>query len=293
MGCEAQRRPGVMLGLWERGREASLVEPRRCASPFPLARSRGQAGFTLVELLTVITIIAILATLLMTTLSSVKRKAREAVCTSNLHQIGIALNLYIEEHGKRPPDLQTLALTKFLGDARVLICPADKAGGKLNSPVTAQESVVARSPTASNAAELRTSYQHPLGWPDEQWTRLLQTPSGAGVAVCFYHDIRSANASANASAIDNQLNGQTEAMILRGNLDGTVVRRQVFGTELASNTMNSSTPPSANDLKFGGSSAPAEANSPGTGSSFAASGNTPPVASPEPSWSLFSDDASP
>lgn len=59
-------------------------------------------GFTLIELLVVIAIIAILASLLLPALARSKDKARRVVCTSNLHQFGIAMTLYIEDHAEVP-----------------------------------------------------------------------------------------------------------------------------------------------------------------------------------------------
>src|ERR1051326_6186269 len=68
-------------------------------------RRSERPGFTMVELLTVIAIIAILAGILFPVFVTVRKNVHKATCTSNLHQIGVGLKLYKDDHGAYPEAL--------------------------------------------------------------------------------------------------------------------------------------------------------------------------------------------
>jgi prepilin-type N-terminal cleavage/methylation domain-containing protein len=62
-------------------------------------------GFTLIELLVALGVIAVLAALLLPALSRGKESARSLSCLSNLHQIGIGLQLYVSDSANRLPTM--------------------------------------------------------------------------------------------------------------------------------------------------------------------------------------------
>ena len=115
---------------------------------FCLQAKTGRA-FTLVELLVVIAIIALLAALLLPTFGRAKESGRATACLSNLHQIGIALQIYVSENNNKLPVMYDVStdpvaaatntsacinrvLAPQLGNTNVLRCQSDlpQANGK-------------------------------------------------------------------------------------------------------------------------------------------------------------------
>lgn len=72
-------------------------------------RSSIENRFTLIELLVVIAIIAILAALLLPALKAAKNQANSILCTSNLKQWGVAMDMYVSDNlDYYPPSLNTI-----------------------------------------------------------------------------------------------------------------------------------------------------------------------------------------
>ena len=65
-------------------------------------------AFTLLELLCVCVIIGLLSAIVFSVFSSTRTKSHEAVCLSNLRQIGLGVKMYESDYGDIPHEFKTL-----------------------------------------------------------------------------------------------------------------------------------------------------------------------------------------
>jgi prepilin-type N-terminal cleavage/methylation domain-containing protein/prepilin-type processing-associated H-X9-DG protein len=107
-------------------------------------------AFTLIELLVVIAIIAILAAILFPVFAQAREKARQTTCLSNLKQVGLATQMYVQDNDERLffyastaspsrshtgavlPDADSVnpvrwwnALMPYMKSDLILVCPSD------------------------------------------------------------------------------------------------------------------------------------------------------------------------
>jgi prepilin-type N-terminal cleavage/methylation domain-containing protein/prepilin-type processing-associated H-X9-DG protein len=68
-----------------------------------IMRRAAKSGFSLIELLVVMAVLAVLVTLLLPAVNKVREAAHATACRNNLHQIGMALQNYVDAHGCLPP----------------------------------------------------------------------------------------------------------------------------------------------------------------------------------------------
>src|SRR6476660_4381812 len=124
----------------------------------------------------------------MSALSTAKRKARQSVSVGNLRQIGLAFNMYTDDHRRRPITYGVMVQEKYLTE-RSLLCAEDKitgnwAGliedtganqfGSLPPSVTTDGGTI----VFSNPPPIETphSYFKSFALPDDVWDRIDKSP---------------------------------------------------------------------------------------------------------------------
>jgi len=107
-------------------------------------------AFTLAELLVVISIIAVLLAVLIPALTKARQQSQKIVCSSNMRQMGIALQCYFEDNDTRLPNSSChitdpnqywlKILSKYLKQNLLFKCPSDTAKEFIdwNKPLSGQ-----------------------------------------------------------------------------------------------------------------------------------------------------------
>jgi prepilin-type N-terminal cleavage/methylation domain-containing protein len=103
-----------------------------------MERKHTGRGFTLIELLVVIAIIAILAAILFPVFAQAREAARKASCTSNMKQIGLAIQSYCTDYDETYPPSQAgpnsanaswpTILFPYVKNEGVFTCPSGERG---------------------------------------------------------------------------------------------------------------------------------------------------------------------
>ncbi len=126
---------------------------------------RSSRAFSLIELLVVMAIIAVLASLVLPATARAKRSARSASCLSNLHQIGLALDLYVQENNDRLPSCAELpSVNTNLPSLTVVLGPYPKTKAVFRCPEDRTLFPVEQTSYEWNMYLNGASYGHPEDW---------------------------------------------------------------------------------------------------------------------------------
>ncbi len=163
-------------------------------------------GFSFVEVMVVIAIVLVLAAIISSVIVSSKSKARESVCISQLHQVGIAMTAYSEQHdGHLPQSNKLVGLLPTLSTWELLMCPQDAYRKGAN-------------PAATYYAKRTISYVIVSIVGPEALQEMNAIDPMHGLAICYVHGKQTAHfASGGANPLSD-----FEGPILRVRTDTSV-----------------------------------------------------------------------
>ena len=218
-------------------------------------RQRKAPAFTLTELLMVIAIIGILTAMLLPTLARSKEKAYQAKCSSNLKQLGYAIQMFADDNGDRLPgpvwqgvydvynnETERLPyyLTSYLGlpapsvqlrTCPVAICPAAALRNRptpASTPPESLENPISYLANAEVTNALTDTLTRPFGYPySSPFYRLPKGPDELPKKVL---EIKYPSSSWGVTDIDQQnaFPGGLYFRFLSANKVHLTVRNQLF-----------------------------------------------------------------
>ena len=156
--------------------------------------TRNVGAFTLLELLTTIVIVGILAVLLFPAISTMRARAQRIQCTSNLRNLYVAAENYLQQNGSWPQIAEDdseegttafaqawiAALTPFSATQKTWICPTMQ--DLLHSPDYMQ-------PANARVDYIATPFDSKQGtphqWPQQPWFVEAADVHGHGNLIIF------------------------------------------------------------------------------------------------------------
>lgn len=150
---------------------------------------------SLVELFVVITIILIVASIVFSVLNNSRREAKRVACTSNLYQLGLALNLYRNDWDDKKPMDNIIRSRPYGRLAWQLLTPYAKSDGVFHC---------SEDPRFDRVGYVYRAF---IRSPDQMQFRVpLGTDSSSMAAWCIYH-LKTERIPAPSGLLDNPVFG--------------------------------------------------------------------------------------